>query len=341
VEENVMTDITDEQIDALDTFCLSWLAPRGKESVREFARAVLALASEARAAPSPGLPTAQEPKYTVNGSHIVNRASGEAIPHDEPVFIFRARDKLAVRALLDYAARCTGEHFSAVRKRVKHFRAFASWHPERMKQPDTASPPPVTTAREQECGWPGCAVHHPCAKKCARDEASATGAEPTEGIELSEQWRWNLHNFLDVAAGEGYVLGGVDAADLYQAVFPDEYNAALATPTSAPVQAEGPSEDEMVHAAYGVYGYQKGTGKAIAFNDGARWMREALAAAPVHEGLTAEFELWQIGDDEDMFLAGTEGPRAQAFAEIMRYYAQYAQDGRVKVLEVSRKEVQP
>jgi hypothetical protein len=115
----------------------------------------------------------------------------------------------------------------------------------------------------------------------------------------------------------------------------------LATPTSSPVQAEGPSEDEMVHAAYGVYGYQKGTGKAIAFNDGARWMREALAAAPVHEGLTAEFELWQINGEEDMFLAGTEGPRAQAFSEIMGYYRQYSQDGRVKVFEVSRKEIAP
>ena len=108
-----------------------------------------ALTTAARAAEPEGLPVAQEPKYTVNGTHIVNRASGEAIPHDEPVFIFRARDKLAVRALLDYAARCTGEHYAAVRKRVKHFRAFTSRHPERMKTPDTAASPTPPTGTSQ------------------------------------------------------------------------------------------------------------------------------------------------------------------------------------------------
>lgn len=40
-----MTDyLTDEQIDALDTFALAWMAPRKEESVRLFARAVLAAA---------------------------------------------------------------------------------------------------------------------------------------------------------------------------------------------------------------------------------------------------------------------------------------------------------
>lgn len=54
----------------------------------------------------------------------------------------------------------------------------------------------------------------------------------------------------------------------------------------------------------------------------------------------AEFELWHIGDDEDTFLlASAEGQRAKAFSEIMRYHYQYSQDGRVKVFEVSRKEI--
>lgn len=106
-----------------------------------------AIAALAQPAPvqqeAAGLPRSQEPKYTVTGSHIVNRASGEAIPHDEPVFIFRARDKFAVRALLDYAARCTDNHYAAVRKRAKDFRTFASRHPERMKKPDTAALQPT------------------------------------------------------------------------------------------------------------------------------------------------------------------------------------------------------
>jgi len=64
-----------------------------------------------------GLPIEQEPKYTVSGSHIINRASGEPIPHDEPVFIFRARDKYAAPLIGQYW-RCleNGPHSDAVRR---------------------------------------------------------------------------------------------------------------------------------------------------------------------------------------------------------------------------------
>lgn len=37
-----------------------------------------------------------------------------------------------------------------------------------------------------------------------------------------------LHTFMNAAAGEGYVLDGVDAADLYIALFPERYAAAIA-----------------------------------------------------------------------------------------------------------------
>lgn len=42
-----------------------------------------------------------------------------------------------------------------------------------------------------------------------------------------------LHKFLDAAAAEGLVLDGVDAADLYIAMFPERYAAAIAA-TPAP-----------------------------------------------------------------------------------------------------------
>jgi hypothetical protein len=100
-------------------------------------------APQPRTAPEPeGLPPEQEPKYTTNGHAIVNRASGEDIPADEPVFIFRARDKNAVKVLQFYAQRCQHadyHHVAAINKRIKHFRQFASRHPERMKLPDTAA----------------------------------------------------------------------------------------------------------------------------------------------------------------------------------------------------------
>lgn len=98
------------------------------------------LASLAHPAPQDvGLPVSQEPKYTTNGTHIVNRASGEVIPHDEPVFIFRARDKKARIALLHYAMSLPeGGHLEAVKKRLSQFVDFTCVHPERMKEPDTA-----------------------------------------------------------------------------------------------------------------------------------------------------------------------------------------------------------
>jgi hypothetical protein len=92
-----------------------------------------------------GLPVQQEPKYTVSGTHIVNRQSGEVIPHDEPVFILRAKDKFAINALKSYHAairvsRVVGnEHKDAVFVRAKHFQAFAQNHPERMGAPNTVS----------------------------------------------------------------------------------------------------------------------------------------------------------------------------------------------------------
>lgn len=66
-----------------------------------------------------------------------------------------------------------------------------------------------------------------------RDAALARAAQAEATDETGAMWRANLHNFLDVAAGEGLVLGGVDAADLYMAVFPDEYKAA-SDPLPAP-----------------------------------------------------------------------------------------------------------
>lgn len=79
----------------------------------------------------------QEPKY---GGMLFNRASGEAIPTDEPVFIFRARDKWAVMAIAGYMRMLPHDaHRKAVLDRVNEFQMFTQDHPERMKEPDTAS----------------------------------------------------------------------------------------------------------------------------------------------------------------------------------------------------------
>ena len=95
-----------------------------------------------------GINFEQEPKYTTDGEHFINRVSGEIIPIDEPVFLFRARDALSAESVLRYAVRIVTrptaqdtaeEHYRAVMARWDDFRLFAKTKPERMKYPDTKS----------------------------------------------------------------------------------------------------------------------------------------------------------------------------------------------------------
>ncbi len=81
----------------------------------------------------------QEPKYDLEGDgRIFNRASGEVIPDDEPIMIFRARDKNAALMIAYYKKLCIDQHHkNVVNKRLHDFVDFAHAHPERMKEPDT------------------------------------------------------------------------------------------------------------------------------------------------------------------------------------------------------------
>lgn len=84
------------------------------------------------------LPVKQEPKYNSDQGGIFNRASGEYIPHEEPVFILRARDKHAIQTLQFYADMVKDEHHqSVVAARIAHFTNYQMNYPERMKEPDT------------------------------------------------------------------------------------------------------------------------------------------------------------------------------------------------------------
>lgn len=89
--------------------------------------------------PAPDLPVFQESKYGYRDRHLYNRASGDFIPHDEPVFLFRARDIYAARAIGAYANMLQPgtSHRRAVEARAQQFAAFAPLHPDRMKEPDT------------------------------------------------------------------------------------------------------------------------------------------------------------------------------------------------------------
>jgi len=79
---------------------------------------------------------AEDRKFKFEDGHFVNRVSGEIIPDDEPVIIFRARDHYALLVLQYYHSLVLDDHHDqAVQDRVAEFRAFKRDHPERMKEP--------------------------------------------------------------------------------------------------------------------------------------------------------------------------------------------------------------
>jgi len=71
---------------------------------------------------------------------IVNQA-GVPIPLDEPLLLFRARDRYALEGALEpYRAYCqkhgcTQYHLDGITNRIDSFEKFAEEHAERMKQP--------------------------------------------------------------------------------------------------------------------------------------------------------------------------------------------------------------
>jgi hypothetical protein len=72
---------------------------------------------------------------------VVKNATGEPIPEDEPLCLFRARDNIAlIGALVPYRTECrevgcTDYHLKGIQNRVEAFHGFQKDHPERMKQP--------------------------------------------------------------------------------------------------------------------------------------------------------------------------------------------------------------
>jgi hypothetical protein len=79
---------------------------------------------------------AEDRKFDISTGKFVNRVSGEAIPDDEPVMIFRARDRRSLPMIDFYLSICTDPHHQqAIRDVIEDFEAFARDHPERMKEP--------------------------------------------------------------------------------------------------------------------------------------------------------------------------------------------------------------
>lgn len=78
----------------------------------------------------------EDRKFKFEAGKFVNRVSGEAIPDDEPVILFRARDHHALDVLLFYQGLASDpHHIAAIQDRINEFQAYQDEFPERMKEP--------------------------------------------------------------------------------------------------------------------------------------------------------------------------------------------------------------
>ena len=71
---------------------------------------------------------------------IYKKSNDEIVPDDEPLFLLRGRDVLAVQLLYAYldisqGANCNPYHFFKLGETVGDFLKFRKEHPERMKIP--------------------------------------------------------------------------------------------------------------------------------------------------------------------------------------------------------------
>ncbi len=78
--------------------------------------------------------------FHVEGEEIIKTSNGQAIPREEPLFLLRGRDHLAVEHLRAYRRLCVldgcNEYIlDSIDEAIERFKAYAATYPERMKQP--------------------------------------------------------------------------------------------------------------------------------------------------------------------------------------------------------------
>jgi len=77
-----------------------------------------------------------ERKYDIKNNDLVKRSNQVPVPNDEPVFIFRAKDRKALSILVAYNMILDNlDQKAEVTKSVNDFRAFQEKYPERMGEP--------------------------------------------------------------------------------------------------------------------------------------------------------------------------------------------------------------
>ena len=77
-----------------------------------------------------------ERKYTIKDNKLVKKSNLVPVPEDEPLFIFRAKDRKALAALVAYNGILDNlDQKAEVTKSINDFRAFQENNPEKMAEP--------------------------------------------------------------------------------------------------------------------------------------------------------------------------------------------------------------
>ena len=81
-----------------------------------------------------------DPKYHIENEQIIKTTNGVSIPLEEPLILFRGRDRLARKMLYKYFELCaedgcTSYQLEGIQNRIKAFEDFYQENLEIMKQP--------------------------------------------------------------------------------------------------------------------------------------------------------------------------------------------------------------
>ncbi|KKK83376.1 hypothetical protein LCGC14_2794020 [marine sediment metagenome] len=77
-----------------------------------------------------------ERKYEIKDNRLVKRSNQVPIPENEPVFIFRAKDRKALAALTAYSMVVDNlDQKEAITKSIEDFRRFQAENPDKMGEP--------------------------------------------------------------------------------------------------------------------------------------------------------------------------------------------------------------
>lgn len=81
-----------------------------------------------------------DPKFHIEGDQIIKTSNGDPIPEDEPLILFRARDRNALPMLEFYRQLCEEDgcndfQMEGVHNRIDAFHRFRAEQALKMKQP--------------------------------------------------------------------------------------------------------------------------------------------------------------------------------------------------------------